>query len=104
MTANENSPSAPKEPTDTTDAQPNGLDAATTVIGAEPAWTHVAATADDRTSVKVRAEFLELDRGSVGLTTNLAGGEVSISLEPDDARALAAKLRSAAAYAEDGDR
>jgi hypothetical protein len=103
--ANDNSPPESKDPAaTTTDEQRNELGAATTVLGGEPAWTHVGASADDRASLKVRAEFLDGDRGSVGLTTTLAGGEVSISLEPSAARRLAAKLKSAAAYAEEGDR
>jgi hypothetical protein len=105
MTAHDNTPPADKDPAATTDdAQPDDLGAATTVIGAEPAWMHLATDADGRGSVKVRAEWLDDEQGSVGLTANLAGGELSLSVEPADARRLAAKLKSAAAYAEGEDR
>jgi len=105
MTANDNSPPADKDPAaTTTDEQRNELGAATTVLGGEPAWMHLATDADGRGEVKVRAEWLDDEQGSVGLTAGLAGGELSVSMDPDHARRLAAKLKSAAAYAEGADR
>jgi len=104
MTANDNSPSAPKEPTDTTDEQPDDLDSARTTLGSEPAWAHVEAPdVDGRAQFSVKGEWLRDERGSVEVATRLGGFGVTASLDPDDARALAAKLRSAAAYAEGGE-
>jgi hypothetical protein len=80
------------------------IGAATTTIGSSPAWTFVKAPdADGREPISVRAEWLDDEKGSVGLTTCVAGSEVTISLYPEDARHLAAKIKSAASYAE-GDR
>jgi hypothetical protein len=85
--------------------QPTGLDSATTTIGSEPAWAHLQAPdADGRAHFEVKAEWLRDERGSVELSTRVGGYDLITSFDPDDARALAAKLRSAAAYAEEGDR
>jgi hypothetical protein len=85
--------------------QPTGLDSATTTIGSEPAWAHLQAPdADGRAHFEVKAEWLRDERGSVELATRLGGFGLIASLDPDDARALASKLTSAASYAEDGGR
>jgi hypothetical protein len=102
--ASENTPSAPKEPTDTTDEQGNELGAAMTTLGYERAWLHVQApNADGRTPIRVQGEYLDDEPGHVTLSTTAEGYGLQLSLDPADARALASKLNSAASYAE-GDR
>ena len=102
--ANDSMSSAPKEPTDTTDEQRNELGAATATLGEESAWMHVQAPdADGRAPIRVQGEWLDDEPGHVTISTSADGYAFQFSLDPADARALAAKLRSAASYAE-GDR
>jgi len=87
-----------------TDEQTGEYGASTTTIGSEAAWTFVhAPDADGRAPIRVRGEWLDEEPGHVRLDAQVDGYDVRISLEPRDARALAAKITSAASYAE-GDR
>lgn len=103
--AERDSPPADKDPADTTAEQPDDLDATRTTLGSEPAWAHLdAPDVDGRAEFEVKGEWLRDERGSVEVATRLGGFGVLASLDPDDARALASKLTSAANYAEGGDR
>lgn len=88
------------EESPTTNTRPT-LDRAT--IGAVNAsgWIKPDTLAGD-CSVTVDATHDARGASEIEVRTVVAGGEVSVALTPDDARALAAKLRSAAAYADGG--
>jgi hypothetical protein len=106
MTAHDSSPSAHKEPTDTaTDAQRDDLDSGMTEYGSEAGWARLTAPgADGPAHFTVRGERLREGRGFVTISMRAGGYDLMTQFDPDDARALAAKLRSAAAYAEGEDR
>jgi len=103
--ANEETPSAPKEPADTASEQSSENTTATmTTLGTASAWTHLhTPDASAETGVSVSGEWLENAPGNVEITTDVDDVDVTISMNPTDARELAAKLTSAASYAE-GDR
>lgn len=86
----------------TTDTQPT-LERAT--IGAVNAsgWIKPDTFAGD-CSVTVDATRDDRGRSEIELRTAVGGGEVSVALAPEAAAQLAAKLRSAAAYADGGER
>ena len=87
------------------DAQRDDLDTDMTDLGSEAGWARLTAPdADGRAHFEVKAEWLRDERGSVELSTRVGGYDLMTQFDPDDARALAAKLRSAAAYAEGEDR
>lgn len=99
MTANNPTPQTGEN---VSDAQPDDLDADVTEFGSEAAWADlIGPDADGRAHFMVRGEWLRDERGSVELSTRVGGYDLITSFAPDDARALAAKLRSAAAYAEE---
>jgi len=74
-------------------------------IGSTQALTLVKApSADAYAEIDVHGEWLDDEQGHVILKTYVGGAEIEISLNPDDADELAAKISSAAAYADGGDR
>ena len=86
------------------DAQRDDLDTDMTDLGSEAGWARLTAPdADGRAHFEVKAEWLRDERGSVELSTRVGGYDLMTQFDPDDARALAAKLRSAAAFAEEGE-
>jgi hypothetical protein len=107
--ANDNSPPVTKEPADTTTDEPLTNDTQSTLerttIGAVNAsgWINPDTFAGD-CSVTVDATHDERGRSEIELRTAVGGGEVSVALNPEAAAQLAAKLRSAAAYADGGER
>lgn len=105
MTANDNSPPVDKDPADTASERSSENTTATmTALGTAPAWTHLhTPDTSTETAVSVSGEWIEEAPGNVEITTHVEDAEVTISMDPVDARELAAKLTSAASYAE-GDR
>lgn len=103
--AENDTPPGDKEPADTASEQSSeNTTAAMTTLGTASAWTHVhTPDASSETAVSVSGEWLENAPGNVEITAHVDGAEVTISMDPADARELAAKLTSAASYAE-GDR
>jgi hypothetical protein len=100
--AENDTPPGDKEPADTASEQSSENTTATmTTLGTAPAWTHIH-TPDTgaETVVSVSGEWLENAAGNVEITTHVDDAEVTISMEPARARELAAKLASAASYAE----
>lgn len=102
--AENDTPPGDKEPADTASEQSRENTTATmTTLGTASAWTHLhTPDASAETAVSVSGEWLENAPGNVEITTRVDDAEVTISLDPTDARELAAKLTSAASYAEGG--
>jgi hypothetical protein len=103
--ADNDTPPADKEPADTASEQSSAnTPAAMTTLGTAPAWTHLhTPDVSDETVVSVSGEWSEKAPGNVEITTRVDDVDVTISMDPPGARELAAKLNSAASYAE-GDR
>lgn len=54
-------------------------------------------------SFSVRSQWFDDEPGYVEMSVSMLSGGMIISLDPEDAAALASKLSSAAAYAEGGE-
>lgn len=104
MTANK---STPEERENVSEGQSSSeRDAETTDIGSAKAWTSIEtpSLSEAHGPIDVKGEWLDDEPGGVHLSASVDGGRVIISLDPEEAKALAAKISSAATYAEGGDR
>jgi hypothetical protein len=102
MTASKDTPQSGENVSD--EQTDTNIGASMTTLGAEMGWAHVhAPDSDGRTPITVKGEWCDDEPGHVILTAPAGNYELSLSLTPSDARALAAKITSAASYAE-GDR
>lgn len=69
-------------------------------IGSVDAETAVDVARDfEESSIRVQGQWLDEEPGYVEMSVSMLSGEMNISLSVDEARALAAKLNSAAAFA-----
>jgi len=92
----------PQDGENVSDEQRDGLDTDMTDLGSEAGWARLTAPgADGPADITVRGEWLREGRGCVTISMRAGGYDLMTQFDPDDARALAAKLRSAAAYAEE---
>jgi hypothetical protein len=99
--ANDNSPSAHKEPTDTTtDAT---LERTTFGSADAAGWLNPGTVSGD-TTVEIDATRDRRGASEIELRTAVRGSEVSLFLDAEAADALASKLRAAVAFVEGEDR
>jgi len=70
-------------------------------IGSVGADTAVDVASDfEESNIRVKGQWLDDEPGYVELKVSMLSGEMNISLAPQEAQALAAKLNSAAAFAQ----
>ena len=101
MTANQ---CTPGDRENVSEEQCDELGARNETIGSVDGETAVEVLGDfEESNVSVASEWLDDEPGSVELRVSMLSGEMVIALDPEEAKALSAKISSAAAYAEGGE-